>query len=1048
MKNTKFPPSSVLFVVGAFLAFGAYAAEPPRRVWNDNSGDHRWSNLANWEKEDGGALNTGAPAYSVFPEGQDWTVVFDGGDPATTSYYLSIELPDGEGVVTLTNAAPVYVYPATGAFVKIGSGRELKIDGPTVRFNRETLETTNAINGTLRLSSGKFEMTSGTSTDGGRVDTNFHVFGGDAKLIVEGGVFGAPANASSPYGYLCLTNNATLTITGGIVQSQRWIFCSPDDPDASIERVRLMGGTLWNAYSYTFKMRFRDRAHLGFYGGRLIWGFDTSDSSNCLSSELGSDSSYEAGHYFSECLPPVGGELVVPTSSVSDNSALKFHVDGDYYVGGAIYTTNNSDVAAGNVYLRGNVSLRGGATIYANALRVNSGLTSVAVLDLDRLCLGMGGIRRTSTYGNLQICEFVDGIVFGAWGGDVPFSTSSAKSPTIRLSGPVVYDTQDCFDPSASRTIYQNYLVLDSASNTVSEIRAVGGGTVVLGLNERIKNELRTLEVADDTTLEFLSTNIQAELKTMNLKLGANARLKINLKKGDYVDAAATAEFGLGAKIVVTDLPAAMAAGMFYPVYSGPAGSNPDLSRFEYDGEAAWPDGWSFAKTGSAVYLTDGNPPAYSPVNSEEAKDYTRFWSGAGSDNLYTNVGNWVSKDSYQQGLLPYSTGGGCNIYFKGRRNTDIYVGYSGALTQRGWYFHENSGPYIFSGDDVVFQYPFDLSSNWGPTFWTRGNFPIVISNNLKKTATDFLWLASRKQGSISLMGAGCKHTSSGNYAAMLMAGDNRIGGAFTSEYVRVEANNPDKSVPDRTTRLTVMPGGALKVLRQSGDFNENGAGAFAVAAGGTIDIAGTELLLTSNNTHYVDGAMTVACPLVAQGGLQTFRGEGTLTLSGGVRGGGGIRVEGDGMTLVTGKVWDDVSLSFKDNVTVAPTEDWTFRGESLGLAHHSTLTFATGGHKVTLYRPIVSDNGALAVTGNGMLAFTRGGTKLRKVTLGDGATIALAGSLSSVMAWTDLMTVREDDPSIESSFAPGIRVFKHVDETGCTVYRVKGNPGMMIFVR
>jgi hypothetical protein len=244
------------------------------------------------------------------------------------------------------------------------------------------------------------------------------------------------------------------------------------------------------------------------------------------------------------------------------------------------------------------------------------------------------------------------------------------------------------------------------------------------------------------------------------------------------------------------------------------------------------------------------------------------------------------------------------------------------------------------------------------------------------------------------------------------------------------------------------MPGGSLKVLNQSGDFNERGAGAFAVAAGGTVDIAGTELLLTSNNTHYVDGSMAVTCPLVAQGGRQVFRGDGTLTLSGGLSGDGSVRVEG-GLTLVPGGEWSgDVALSFKDDVTVAPTADWAFRGASLDLAHHSKLTIATGGHTVTLGRPIASDSGTLAVTGAGSLAFTTGGTKLNKATFADGATICLAGSLAGTSRWTDVLTVREDDASIEAAFnAAGVKMVKHEDEKGFTVYRVKGSHGMMIII-
>lgn len=243
------------------------------------------------------------------------------------------------------------------------------------------------------------------------------------------------------------------------------------------------------------------------------------------------------------------------------------------------------------------------------------------------------------------------------------------------------------------------------------------------------------------------------------------------------------------------------------------------------------------------------------------------------------------------------------------------------------------------------------------------------------------------------------------------------------------------------------MPGGSLKVLGQSGDFNERGAGAFAVAAGGTLDIAGTELLLTSNNTHYVDGTMTVACPLVPQG-RQAFRGDGTLTLSGGVSGEGIVRVEGE-LTLVPGAWGSDVTLSVKDNVTIAPAADWDFGGAGLDLAHHSTLEFATGGHKVTLRRAASSVSGTMTVSGGGQLVLAEEGTRLNRLSLKDSSTVAIGGGLAAADGWAKALAVRDDSVPIEfSSETGGVKQRKYVDDTGYTVYCVKGNHGMMLIFR
>ena len=999
-------------VAAVLVAGGAYAAEIQTRTWTDATGNHRWDNTGNWDPQIDGNHN------NIFPAGRDWEVIVAG-----TPYYHSLQLPEGSGKVTFNGGGQLQ--PDSSAYIQVGAGREMNVDGIVFRLCLNSCSENAFINGTLRLSSKSITL-------GGKYGVGYHFIGGDAKIIVEGGSFGEKGS------YLCLSNNATMTVLGGTVHTERLILSSPDAPRESITRVRLLGGTLWNDSSYAYTMYVLNGAHFEFLGGRLLWGKNTDVKNNVLSSEIGQ---YSPGNYFAECLPKFGCELVIPTCSTNAiDCAMRFHYSNrDYDFGGTVYATNNcnvagvSDAAAGNVYFAGDgggtLSISGGATIYANAFKFNSNKTFTNNLDLTRLNLGIGGICRYQNAGSpYQYVNFLDGIAFGAWGGDVARSGAYSTRLFVRPQGPVVYDTQDCFDPATSRTINMDCIRLDE----VTDFKATGGGTVALYPSATWTGEFRTLEVADNTTLAFCSSQL-AGLKAMNMKLGANAVVKINMKNGDYVDASSTAEFGDGAKIVVTGLPATLAEGMFYPVYFAPAGTDPDLSKIEY-AEGDWPAGWSLAKTGNAVYLTDGTPPAYS-----EHPDFARYWSGAGGDNYFSNVDNWVEKAS--------ATDMGIDVRFYGRKNTDIYV--DKALRQRSWYFYEDSGPFMFSGEEVTFQAPWGVTAGtgWGPTIVNLGKFPFAASNTFSSYWGIGLWLVARKQGSISLMGSGCRGFSTGQYTPLFISGDIRIGGACTSEYVRV-ANNTWNSSSERTTRLTIMPGGSFKALSQSGDFNERGAGALAVARGGTVDIGGTQLLLTSNNMHYVDGSLTVTCPLVAQGGRQTFRGDGTLTIAGGVSGDGGIRVEGDGMTLVTGKAWDDVALSFKDNVTVAPTEDWTFRGASLGLSHHSKLTIATGGNKVTLYRPIVSETGTIEVTGDGLLVLTSGGSKLGSFTMPDGATIALAGNLASATGWSDLLTVREDDPSIKAAFAPGIRTVKHVDENGFTVYRVKGNPGMMIFMR
>ena len=1010
---------AMLSAVSVSLASVAFASMEDVRTWTDASGDHRWNNANNWNPQRVDSTR------NIFPGGRNWEVIVEGSDKS----YCSLELAEGTGTVTLKGADSAQLKSATGAFIKIAEGRELNVDGIEFHLCKDSCSDNAFINGTLRLSSGSIE-TFGTVQD-------YQVIGGDAKVIVEGGKFGK-LNSDS---FLCFSNNATITILGGQVRAARYTFCSPDPPRESITRVRLLGGTFWNDHNYAYTLKFGEGAHFAFLGGRLLWGRGNDRQYNVLSSK---DYDYSSVGSFADLLPQFDAELVIPTSSTNPDGAMKFYYSNNrvYDFGGTIYATNNTDVAAGNIYFEGNdggiLSIRGGATIYANAFKFNSNKTFTNNLDFARLNLGIGGIRRYQNNASYQqYINFLDGIVFGAWGGDVARSCADAKGLLVCPEGPVVYDTQDCFEPTTSRNIEMDCLKMDG----VTELKAVGGGIVSLYPSSMGVDELRTVEVGDGTTLAFC-TNTMVGLKTMNLKLGENAKLKINMKNGDYVDASATAEFGEGAKIVVTDVPATLDEGMFYPVYFAPAGTNPDLAKIEYAG-GDWPTGWYLAKRGSAVYLTDGKEPVYS--ESDQNKKYS--WSGGGSDNIYSNLCNWANDVC--------SIFGGADIHFNGRKNTDIYSDKS-TMLQRLWIFGEDAGPFLFSGGRVRFQYPrSDLNL---PSILNESKFPVAVSNEL--ASADFaLWPAARQQGSISLMGLGSMTNALNNqYVPLLVAGDIRIGGAYTSEYVRVAAKTYNSYV-QRTTRLTIMPGGSLKVLNQFGDFNELGVGvfdnkgaeggAFAVATGGTLDISGAELLLTGDNTHYVDGVMTVDCPFATQG-RQVFRGDGTLTLSGGISGDGCVRVEG-GLTLVPGGAWvSGVTLSVKDDVTIAPTADWTFGdGATVDLAHNSVLTFATGGHKVTLDAPIVSGSGKLAVTGGGRLVLANGDTRIDRLSIEEGSTVSVGTGLIADGEWVTVLAVRDDSVPIEFSAERGrVKQRKYVDDTGYTVYCVKRKKGMTLIFK
>ena len=304
----------------ALCAVSALADEIKTRTWTGNGADNLWTNPDNWEPSE----VSGASYNNVFPAGRDWEVVIE-----TAPYYHSLQLPEGSGTVTFKGAGQLK--DDNTAYIQVGAGREINVDGVVFRLCKNSCSEDAFINGTLRL-------TSRSITTYGSYD-NYHVIGGDAKVIVEGGEFGSSAS------YLCLSNNATLTVRGGQVHCTRYTFCSPDAPRESITRVKLLGGILWNDCDYAYMMSFQDGAHLEFLGGRLQWGRANSLQYNCLDSQVGK---YSPGSYFAECLPQFGGELVIPTCTTHGNGAMKFYYSNrDYDMGGTVYVTNNCNEGAG-----------------------------------------------------------------------------------------------------------------------------------------------------------------------------------------------------------------------------------------------------------------------------------------------------------------------------------------------------------------------------------------------------------------------------------------------------------------------------------------------------------------------------------------------------------------------------------------------------------------------------------------------------------------------------------------------------------------------------
>ena len=963
-------------LIVVLMTFGfAAAAFADTYTWTGAAGDGLWTTKGNWDPEVSGGP-VGSAADIVFPSG-DWSIQRD---YFSNNYYNSITLEGGHGTVTFVGEGYFQAASKTVPFV-IPEGRSLCVDGPELQ-----LRAAANVEGGLRLKSGKITATDGLS------------LGGKSFVSVEGGEFSGGTSTIS------LTNSARFVISGGRAAAKNWYVYGSDVSGETGGCLRLIGGVLAYDTNYAYPI-VKDGGHFENLGGTIVWGQAGDSRYNRLAS---GSVDYAQGEAFKDFLPPVGGQLIIPTCTTHSDGALLFGEAGTYEnVGGEIFVTNASEVAAGNIRMSKSVTLRGDATINANALKGGDG-TKID-LDLSRLNLGKGGYRCVKNGGSFTV-TYRDGVTLGAWG---DWSDADVPGVSTIAEGPLAFDTKDCFDGETARNISLSTVGLDAAT----ELSARGGGTVVLA-DATFKEEFRTLEVEADTTLEL--TGSAPQLKAMNLRLGANATLKVDLANGGYVDAAAIAEFGEGAKIVVTALPATLTGGQPLPIYFAPAGTDPSLAPIEF-AENVLPAGWTLATVGNNRYLTDGKAVPYDG-------DSKKYWTGKGGDNLYTTTANWGGDGTEVPGNAN-------EAYFYGAYNTDISI--TAAKSIRSFNFRAESGPYMFSGKKMTFAYP-NKETGGSPSFLNESPFAEVIADEVA-CSTAFR-CHSLAQGSLAAIGG----SSSGK--PLDFGGDVRIGGAWTVSYLRVSVAT---STSKCRSRLTVMPNATLQVANQSADldFDDKGAGSLAIAKDGVAVIGGTALAMSSDNKHYVDGTLTVNCPLVTSA-RQTFRGDGTLKLLGGVAASetGVVRVEGN-LTLVPSNWVNAVTLSVKDNVTIAPETDWTFGEDGvLEIVNHSTLTLAAGGHKISLAKPIVTES-TIALKGAGKYEIAAAGMKVRKVTCEDGAKIALADGFGSKDGFTDVLTVREPDDSI--AFDEGLKIKMRYDPlTDETTYSAKRKAGIVLIVR
>ena len=643
---------------------------------------------------------------------------------------------------------------------------------------------------------------------------------------------------------------------------------------------------------------------------------------------------------------------------------------------------------------------------------------SKANLDISALYLGNGGLRQASAGSGCRT-HFLNDLVLGAWG---DWSALRGEYSRITFAGDIVFDTLDCFDKTTPHTISLQAGFLD-----VTSLKAVGGGSVALSPSNYETPWpalLHSLVVDDNTSL--LITNSTETIKTGSLSLGAGSTLTFDLlSEKRYIDVLGHLAVGSGARIIVK-APASLTAGKIYPVLFAPADFEIPDGLVQFEGSI--PSGWTLVKRSNLLYLSDGEV-SYTTPSSE----FNWYWTGA-ADGDVGNEDNWTASAS------PFSATGNQYkfAFFEGTKNMDVAISNLGHVY--GISIDDDAGPFVFSGGQITVYTPLTGHREGGSS--TRGgitsnsDFPCVFKNDLKHNRDVYL-AESFKSGSISLMGN--KSASSG-MSDFYFCGDVRLGGVWDVSYFNVITNSAAPAAK-RPHTLSLLSGASLSASDQDAqDFDRKQQ--FLLAPASTLTISGTTCRFLMANTHSIDGTLTVNGTLDAQA-KQTFLGGGTNKFQSAT---GELDFKGN-MTIVPGSLVGNVAVSLKGEPTIAPEADWTYGGDaSIDLDDHSTLTLATGGHKLTLAKPIISE-GTLAVTGNGTVEIAAAGMSFDKVTMADGAKFTVADSIDGAEKWVGVLTVRDDDDSIAFDMDPS-NLKKRMGEDGLTTYFVRREKGMMLIFR
>lgn len=799
----------------------------------------------------------------------------------------------------------------------------------------------------IELSIGKYRnleicKDSTFTLDSGKVTLNYGnmVVNTNAVLNVNGGTLHFGADAL----YLKLAKNSVVNFNGGSNVIGRLVNKISDGSefDGEGSKVTFAGGYVRFPDEYAIYKSFLDwsKIEIDFTGGILDFN------------------SLRATRDTRVLMPPKGGEF----RSSSKGEALT-DVDGVndiWKIGGrTIFSADNSYAKFG---WAGETKFEGGGDLFVNAILLGPNTNNV---DLGSINISSNFVA----YSHRGMLNFVDGIKFGAYG-DVGVETK--KSAVFVPYGRLQFDTLDAFDGETPRSfdLHSRFYL-----SNVTSLEVQGNGSVS-AVSQDDMGYLRRFSVDDGAVVSL--TNSHSVVKASIFSLGAGARFDAGT---NLVDVAESVEIGNGAKIRFTF--DSLQGGKMYPLWFGPHGTLPPVENFEFI--PALPEGWTVAVHGSTAYLSDGT------VHEVDTLDSRSYWIGAEGGNWNVSA-NWTTNGTAKN--VPGEMTSLAST-FSGNRQLAVTNDWPKDFAwMRNIVANESAGPYVISGKPLATYYPQDWTTS-SSSVGSSSRFPFVIESMMYRywfdpdhTQQSFFSVLANSDAPIVLAGGG-----SLTNAVFRFRGDVRIGGEWeTLGLFPVSGGG-------RETRFMLLPGANLLATEQGS--NQIVKASYHVSAGSSMTLEGDVWRWINNeNTHFVDGVVTSACPVQATA-RQTFIGDGALAfwmVQSDPEGASELKFMEDaticlgGWKTVRADADNAMRMVVRDNVTIGALRDWTygpeagFESETEASARALTVIggaktrvkFDTEGHTVTLADPLSVEKWSTVVKqGEGALVLASSDNKL-----------------------------------------------------------------------